>query len=727
MVAVGPLLGSQPGESLRLNGSFQDHPKYGRRFQVDTFASIAPSTVAGLERYLGSGLIPGIGATYAKRIVATFGLQTLDVLDHESRRLREVPGIGAKRAAALAEAWHQQRELRGIMLFLQEHGVSPNHATRIYRQFGVRARAVLREDPYSLAEHISGVGFRTADQIAAKLGISPESPQRAAAGVLHVLAEAAGSGDSYLPRTDLIGAAAALLEVADERVGSALDELLASGKVVRGAGDPGSARGADNRIYLPRLHVAETTAGTRLAALCLAPATVELTAGGAVADSGGPPLSDEQRAAYATLTRAKVAVLTGGPGTGKTTLLRSLVGCFAAERALVVQAAPTGRAAKRMEEASGSPASTIHRLLEMSPQTGGFARDRDNPLEVELLVIDEASMLDIQLLAALLDATPDGARLLLVGDADQLPSVGAGNVLADLVAAASIPTVRLTEVFRQGERSSIVAAAHQVNAGRFRAAAYVSPRRGAEDGAAAPGVTSDDDAHPDFYVILRTEPQQVARTVLALVTERIPQRFGMRAERDIQVLTPMHRGPLGTRELNTAIRQRLAGTSVRGPAVRAHGIEIGVGDRVIQTRNDYQLEVFNGDVGQVADADAESTTLVVDYGGRAVTYAAADIDNLALGYAITIHRSQGSEFPAVVMPLHTQHYVMLRRNLLYTAVTRARQLLVIVGSEMAIDMATRRGDDRARHSSLRERVDAAVRAGATPAADAPATATQAHR
>ena len=664
LVAVGPLLGSQPGESLRLSGAWQDHPKYGRRFQVDTFTSIAPSTVTGIERYLGSGLIPGIGATYAKRIVATFGLQTLDVLDNESRRLREVPGIGAKRAAALAKAWHEQRELRGVMLFLQEHGVSPNHATRIYRQFGVRARAVLRENPYSLAEHISGVGFRTADQIAAKLGIPPESPQRAAAGVLHGLGEAAGNGDSYLPREELTAAAAALLDVAAERVGAALDELLAGGRAVAGGGD---------RIYLPRLHAAETTATARLAALCLTSAVVQLSAGAAIAGDGGPPLSDEQRAAYATLLRAKVAVLTGGPGTGKTTLLRSLVARFAAERALVVQAAPTGRAAKRMEEASGSPASTIHRLLEMSPQTGGFARDGDNQLEVELLVIDEASMLDIQLLAALLEATPDGARLLLVGDADQLPSVGAGNVLADLVAAESIPTVRLTEVFRQSERSSIVAAAHRVNAGRFRAAEYVSRKRAASDApdaSDAPGAGDGVDA--DFFVILRTEPEQVARTVLTLVSERIPQRFGMRADRDIQVLTPMHRGQLGTRELNGAIRQRLAGRSVRGPTVRNHGIEFGVGDRVIQTRNDYQLEVFNGDVGQVADADPESSTVVVDYGERAVAYATADLDNLTLGYAITIHRSQGSEFPAVVLPLHTQHYVMLRRNLLYTAVTRAR-------------------------------------------------------
>jgi exodeoxyribonuclease V alpha subunit len=692
-VAVGPLLGSGPGESLRLTGSWVDHPKYGRRFEVEAFAALAPTTVDGLERYLGSGMMPGIGATYAKRIVATFGLKTLEVLDSVSKRLTEVPGIGPKRATALAQAWHAQRELRGVMLFLQQYGISPNHANRIYRQFGARSRAVLQDDPYSIVEHIAGVGFHTADLIAAKLGIAADSPQRAAAGVLHVLSVAASAGDSYLPTVSVIEQAVALLSVAPAAVAAALQVLVAAARLSQPEPD---------KVYLPRLYRVETAAAQRLGELLVATPAVNVSAAAALPQHAGARvrLSDEQQAAFATLITAKVVVLTGGPGTGKTTLLQSLVDAFTSARAQVLQAAPTGRAAKRMEEASGHPAATVHRLLEVSPKNGSFGRDASNPLEVDVLVVDEASMLDIYLLAALLVATPLPARLIMVGDADQLPSVGPGNVLADLVAASSVPTVRLTEVFRQAERSRIVAAAHQVNTGRFRATEYV---------AKGPASVADG-LDADCFVLIRNEPEQIARTVLNLVTDRIPQRFDLRPERDIQVLTPMNRGPLGSRTLNGAVRERI---QPGGDAVAVHGQEMSAGDRVIQTRNNYQLEVFNGDVGRIVAVNAEDLTLAVDFAGRRVAYSHRDLEDLSLGYAITIHRSQGSEFPVVVLPLHTQHYVMLRRNLFYTAITRARQLLVIVGSELAIDMAARRGEERARYSRLQPLLEAAVTQAAT--------------
>ncbi len=676
VIAVGSLLGTQPGETLRLSGGWTEHPKYGRRFQAESYATITPRTVAGLEQYLGSGMVPGIGPGFARRIVAHFGLATLEVLDHASRRLREVPGIGAKRAERVAHAWHQQRELRGTMLFLQSYGISAAHARRIYRQFGTRARAVLQEDPYRLAAHVPGMGFQTADRIAAKLGIAADSPQRIQAAALHALNTAASDGDVYLPAPILCRRTAELVQLRDRR---AAEEALASLRQehrVIGEQLPEPAGGPVAAQYLPPLFAAEQRAAARLVALLRSAAGGSTATPAPTAAGAGIVLAAAQRAATEVLLRSKVAVLTGGPGTGKTTLVRWIAAASARAGTRVVLAAPTGRAAKRLEEATGMPAGTIHRLLEFSPRHGTFTRNRSYPVAADLLVVDEASMVDIRLLAALLEATPDGCRVLFVGDADQLPSVGPGAVLADLAAIPGLPTVRLSEVFRQSAASRIVQAAHAINRGEF------DPRQ-------------ESAADSDFFFFARREPEQVAHTVETLVTTRIPRRFGLDPRRDIQVLSPMNRGPLGTVQLNARLRERLN----PDPAADGGG-RLRHGDRVLQTRNNYQLEVFNGDIGHVVAVDAEAGSVQVDFGGRRVQYAAADREDLVPAYAISIHRSQGSEFPAVVIPVHTQHFVMLRRNLLYTAVTRGKRLVVLVGSEKAVALAARRGSDRTRFSAL---------------------------
>jgi exodeoxyribonuclease V alpha subunit len=684
VTAVGNLLGVQPGESLRLVGSWTNDPKHGRQFKVASYTTVAPGTLLGIEKYLGSGLIRGIGKVMAARLVGSFGLATLEVIEHQPGRLKEVEGIGPKRSAQILAAWAEQREIKEVMVFLQSHGVSTHHAIKIYKAYGARATERVRENPYRLATDIYGIGFKSADKIAAALGIPPTAPQRSAAGGLHLLAQAADRGHLYLPQAQLVEEGVALLGVEAALVLQAVAALAAADQVVV---EP-LAGPAEPAIYLKALHAAEAGVAARLRTLLAQPPLpLEIDVDRALDwfEKGERiALAREQRQAIrAGLTR-KVLVVTGGPGTGKTTLVRGLVRILEKKKQKVLLAAPTGRAAKRLAEATGAEASTLHRLLDFEPRSRVFERNREHPLACDLLIVDEVSMLDVVLAYHLLRAVPDHGRLVLVGDVDQLPSVGPGSVLADLIRSQAIEVVRLTEVFRQAERSRIVVNAHRVNRGDMPLL----------EAAAAGG---------DFFFVERRTPEEVLETVAQLVSRRIPAGFGLDPLEQIQVLSPMNRGPLGTDNLNAVLRDLLNPT---GAAVVRGGHSLRVGDKVMQVRNNYDLEVWNGDIGRIVAIDEEEQLLRVAVDGRVVAYDFASIDELVLAYACSIHKAQGSEYPCVVIPIHTQHYVMLQRNLLYTALTRARRLAVLVGEPRALAVAVKNRRVRDRFTRLAERLAA---------------------
>jgi exodeoxyribonuclease V alpha subunit len=686
VTAVGNLLAVQPGESLRLTGSWREDPKYGRQFRVASYATVAPATLEGIEKYLSSGLIRGIGKALAARLVQSFGPATLEVIEGEPHRLREVGGIGPQRAAAILGAWSEQRDVKDVMVFLQSHGVSTHYAIKIYKAWGPRAAELVRENPYRLAAEIHGIGFRSADKIAAALGIARDAPQRLEAGSLHVLALAADRGHLYLPRQELIDEAQNLLETEPWRIDRALAALAAAGEVVVEALPAAPADGAEAAVYLKALHIAETGIAARLQTLLAQPPLpFEIDLERALdwfARRERLALGPQQRQAIrAGLTR-KALVITGGPGTGKTTLVRGIVRILEKKHQRVLLAAPTGRAAKRLAEATGGEAATIHRLLELDPRTHAFQRNRERPLACDLLIVDEASMLDAPLAYHLLRAVPDPGRLILVGDVDQLPSVGPGRVLADVIRSGAVEVVRLSEIFRQAERSLIVVNAHRLNQGTMPILESADP-----DG--------------DFFFFARRTPEEIVDTVAQLVAKRIPKGFGLDPVAQVQVLTPSNRGPLGAEILNAALRALL---NPEGPEIHRGGHSLRVGDKVMQLRNNYDLEVWNGDIGRVSGIDEVEQRVRVVYDGREVAYDFASLDEMSPAYACTIHKSQGSEFPCVVIPLHSTHYVMLQRNLLYTAITRAKRLVVLVGEERALRIAVGNRRVRARHTRLAERL-----------------------
>lgn len=677
---VGRLYNVSPGERLRLDGEWVTDAQYGRQFRFTSYATLQPATVEGIRRYLASGLIEGIGEALAGRLVERFGEQTLEVIEDKPRRLREVEGIGPTRATRIRAAYMRNIKLRDLMVFLHSHGVSASLGARIIDRYGDEAIDIVRADPYRLATDIWGVGFLTADRIARRLGIEPNSPTRAQAGLLHCLSEAAGAGHVYLPRGALLDSGEALLETDRDLLEQALAALAARRAIVE---DPQAGDGA---VYLPALHRAETGAATALLRLVGREERMpkERIEGWLrlVEQEMGLGLANQQREALAASLRSRVLVVTGGPGTGKTTIIRGILSLFRRRKHAVALAAPTGRASRRLQEASGHAAATIHRLLEFSPREGRFQRDADDPLDIDAVILDEASMLDISLFHAVLQALPLHARLVLVGDADQLPSVGPGSVLADLVRSRAVPVVRLDEVFRQSQQSGIVRNAHRINRG--------------EELESNP--TAD---LADFYVVEKDVPEEILGIVRRLIGERIPQRFGIDPLREVQVLAPMHRGVLGCDNLNRELQALL---NPKGRPIPSHGGRFRVGDKVMQIRNNYDKEVFNGDVGQVVGYDAEERLLSVAFDGREVVYERKEGDELVLAYAVSVHKSQGSEYPAVVLPLHTQHYVMLQRNLLYTAVTRGRRLVVIVGSPRAVRLAIANDKMAFRHTHLAERL-----------------------
>jgi exodeoxyribonuclease V alpha subunit len=675
---VGSLVGVPAGAALRVVGQFETTPRFGAQFRVTGYTEVAPATLEGIRRYLGSGLIKGIGPEFAARIVERFGIATLEVLDGDPGRISEVAGIGPARGRSIREAWAAQREVRKVMVFLQGYGVSPAFAARIYRRYGAASIARVRENPYRLAFDVWGIGFLSADKLAFALGIAKESEARVDAGVRHVIEEAAGKGDVFVPRERLARESAALLDVAERMVDDAIARLARAGEV---------ALESSGAVYGTPLYRAEVALAAGLRRLLAATtATVRIDADRALdwyEREAGIALAGQQAEAVRQAISGKVLVITGGPGVGKTTIVRGIVSILTKKGLRVALAAPTGRAAKRLSEATGQPASTLHRLLEWRPAEGCFGRNADRPLEADLLVVDESSMLDVRLGADLMGALSSSARLVLVGDVDQLPSVGPGTVLRDVIASGAVPTVRLTEIFRQAAESLIVINAHRIHDGEL------------------PEMSATGE-HRDFFFMEQDDPARAAALIRDLVAVRLPRRYGLHPH-EIQVLSPMHRGDLGAGNLNLLLQEALTPGAV---GLSRGARTFRVGDKVMQIRNDYDKEVWNGDIGRIERADDAAQTLVVRFDEREIDYGLDELDELTLAYAATVHKSQGSEYPAVVVPVHTQHYMMLQRNLLYTAVTRGKRLVVLVGSRKALGMAVRNAEIAQRCSGLAERLRA---------------------
>jgi exodeoxyribonuclease V alpha subunit len=682
VTVVGSLAGVQVGESLVLHGQWINHQKYGRQFEVQSYQVKLPATLEGIRKYLGSGLIKGVGPATAKKIVDHFGKETLNMLDNSPERIQEVPGIGSLKADIISNAWEQQQQIKEIMLFLQSNGVSASLAVKIYKQYGDQAIQIVRETPYQLARDIWGVGFKTADQIARKMGLAPDSPERIQAGLLYALGNLSNDGHCYATREQLLNETIPLLDLGQETCGEQIEVLIQQEALI-----------ADQEaLYLPPFYFAETGVANKISRIfsekrdrlsVFKNINWQLTFD-ALSGTDKIQLTEQQKIAIKTALISKVSVLTGGPGTGKSTIVGSLIQMLKKRHCSVLLAAPTGRAAKRLTETTGEQAKTIHRLLEFAPkEISGFVRDRDNPLDADMIIIDETSMVDILLMNHLLNAIETGSHILFVGDVDQLPSVGPGNVLRDLIDSQVIPVVILDTIFRQADDSYIIVNAHRINEG-------LMPEFSKES--------------KDFFLFGETDAQKAADWVLDLVTSRIPNKFNFNPSQDIQVLAPMHRGVAGVSELNQRLQESLNPKNSHRSEVRFGARVFREGDRVMQTRNDYERQIFNGDQGVITRINTEDQELTIDFDGRLVPCESLQLDDLIHAYAISIHKSQGSEFPVVIIPILMQHYMMLQRNLLYTAVTRARKLVVLVGDRKAIGMAVRNNRISERNTRLKERL-----------------------
>jgi exodeoxyribonuclease V alpha subunit len=688
VTVVGTLPSITSGEELRLSGQWVVHPKFGNQFSIVSYEVVRPATLEGIERYLGSGLIKGIGPVMAKRLVAKFGLSTLNVIENEIHRLSEVGGIGEKRISMISAAWAEQKDIREVMIFLQEHGVGPAFAVKIFKQYGKEAIKKVRENPYRLAEDIFGIGFLTADKIAEKLGISKDSQIRAKAGILFTLQQLADNGHVYYPYEPLIEECKKILDTKKEVLEEAFGSIAAAKKVIIEDLISGEMQQPNNKaVYLAKLHVAECRVTELLRDISQTPKVFRNIdkdkAFSQVQGELGITLSGNQARAVRESLDHKVMVITGGPGTGKTTIINAIIKLYMRLEQKVLLTAPTGRAAKRMSETTGQEAKTVHRLLEYNPKMGGFQRDSQNPLEADLVVIDETSMVDTILMHHFLDAVPREATLIFVGDVDQLPSVGAGNVLKDIIDSGAIPTVRLTEIFRQAGESLIILNAHRVNSGQ------------------APLFQPSGDQPQDFYCFEIEDPEKVLTKIVELVKEKIPAKFGFEPINDIQVLTPMHRGVVGAGNLNVELQKSLNPSLEE---ITRMGKVLKIGDKVMQIRNNYDKNVFNGDLGRITAIDRESQEVLVDFEGRPISYEFQELDEIMLAYAVSVHKSQGSEYPVVVIPVVTQHYILLQRNLLYTAITRGKKLVVLVGTKKAINIAVRNNKQQQRYTLLKGRL-----------------------
>lgn len=689
VTVVGNLMAPVPGEVVKLKGEWATHAQYGEQFKITHYQTAVPASVYGIQKYLGSGMIKGIGPVMAKRIVKKFGTRTLDIIETDIEKLGQVAGIGKKRLEMIWKAWEDQKEIRDVMLFLQGHGVSSGYATKIFKQYGSRSIQVVKENPYRLATDIFGIGFITADQIAEKLGFDKNSRLRAEAGILYVLNRLSDEGHVYFPYDALLEKCVDILEVQPERIAEALEVVASEKRVIIEDITPPSNHGSTDArgVYLTRFHVSETGVAQQLKALLRARSSIrKIDSNKAVSwvqERLSISLATDQIRAIKGAAENKALVITGGPGTGKTTIINAILTIFSRLNIRMLLAAPTGRAAKRMSEITGRESKTIHRMLEYSLQKGGFQKNDESPLDCDLLVVDEASMIDTVLMYHLLKAIPPKATFILVGDVNQLPSVGAGNVLADIIGSGSVPVVELRDIFRQARESQIVVNAHRINSGLL------------------PVLNRSKDRLDDFYFIERDNPDDVLVEIIQLVTERLAKRFRLDPFDAIQVLTPMHKGSVGAANLNLALQKALnpAGDGVaRGDRI------VRVHDKVMQIRNNYDKEVFNGDMGRVVKVDPELREVVISFDGREIPYDYNDLDEIVLSYAVSVHKSQGSEYPAVIVPLVMQHYMLLQRNLIYTAVTRGRKLVILVGSKKALAIAVNNNKIRKRYTRLRERL-----------------------
>lgn len=670
---VGNLLEVPAGSVLLCDGEWKIDKRYGSQFAVQSWEEVMPATTYGIEKYLGSGLVKGIGPKFAQLIVKQFGLDTIDVIETDIKRLYEVPGIGKKRVEKIRESWEKQKDIKNVMLFLQGYGVSTAYAAKIYRQYGKDSINKVKENPYRLADDIWGIGFKTADGIANKMGYEKNDLRRCKSGIIYTLNQLANEGHVYAEEEQLVKSALELLEADEEPIRKALSDMSQTEDL----------KIEDKAIYLPPFYYAEIGTANRLLALLqesgkdvlAKPLDIK-----ALSEETGIEYDEVQKQAIEEAARSKVMVLTGGPGTGKTTTTQGIIAALKHQGMKILLAAPTGRAAKRMSEATGMEAKTIHRLLEFNPQDG-YKRNDENPLEADALIVDECSMIDIILMNNLLKAVPTSMRLVLVGDIDQLPSVGAGNVLRDIIESHKIPVIRLTRIFRQAQSSRIVMSAHAINQGRFP--------------------DTSNGKQTDFFFIEQGDPEAVAKEIVNLVKNRLPKAY-LRKTSDIQVLTPMQRGVVGASNLNMALQSALNPSQL---ALNRGGYSFRQGDRVMQLRNNYDKEVFNGDLGYVDQIDMEERTLQVNFDGRLVEYDVSELDELTLAYATTIHKSQGSEYPIVVMPILMTHYVMLQRNLIYTGITRAKKICVLIGTKKALAFAIRNMSVLKRNTRLKERLN----------------------
>lgn len=685
---VGNCAAPNAGEEIAARGEWIEDDQYGSQFRASEISTSEPDNLKGIERYLGSGLIDGIGPTYAKKLVNKFGPEVFNIIDDRSKRLEEVEGIGPKRRKEIKKSWEKQKSVRRIMVFLHQHGISTARAVRIYKTYGDESIKKLKNNPYRLSHDLHGVGFKTADTIASKLGINFDDWSRIEAGLQFALQTATGNGHCALPETELIESATELLGVDQIKIEDCLKKIITKSEVIR------DEINSVPMIFPPQLIASEKIVSQKILNLASKkPDYPKFEIEKALSwcqKKIGYPLAEGQRKAVELALRERVLIITGGPGVGKTTILRSVLMILRAKKVAPILCAPTGRAAKRMSETTGLEASTIHRLLEFKGQSGKFAHDENNPVEGDLFIVDEASMIDIQLMSSFLRALPKNAHLILVGDVDQLPSVGPGSVLSDMIQSNELPVARLNEIFRQSSESRIITAAHEINEGILPIELSKSARN---------------NPNSDFFFISSDEPDKTAETIANIVSLRIPEKLGLDPVNDIQVITPMHRGSLGTQALNRKLQDSLNPASESTFEIERFGARYRVGDKVIQTRNNYDKETLNGDIGKVIEISTDPGKVIIQFSGqRTVSYEPGELDEISPGFAITVHKSQGSEFPCVVIPVSTQHFLLLQRNLLYTAITRGSQVVVLVGQKKAAAMAVKNIDTKERYRGLLQRL-----------------------